>query len=359
MLLRDVLTLLATAQVVTADSSHPVHFRKVNASTARSISAYKNLTLHGDGTLVNEQGFWFSHFSVGASRNLEMLINTGSSDAILNPGVYDPSSASRDQKRDFHISYATAKPDGSGKLSASGKVYLDVVTQLGANLTVLQQGIGLIDKPKKTPTFPHDGIIGFAGERGASLREKPFILSLCATHALSACRFGLSLRTNGTGQLHYGTVATDEFAGALTTVKTARGRLWSVKGDVTVNRDRIYIGLPLVTDSGTTAIFGPSSLVRKVFQAARIKEVKTENGYEGRFNCSDAPTIGFRIGRKIFNIDPKALAFKKDGDNCTASLFGMHKKFGDRWILGQAFFQGRYIDHNAENKTMGFANLKE
>lgn len=140
MLLRDVLTLLATAQVVTADSSHPVHFRKVNASTARSISAYKNLTLHGDGTLVNEQvilpstrlgqmlersliphnqGFWFSHFSVGASRNLEMLINTGSSDAILNPGVYDPSSASRDQKRDFHISYATAKPDGSGKLSVS------------------------------------------------------------------------------------------------------------------------------------------------------------------------------------------------------------------------------------------------
>lgn len=69
--------------------------------------------------IARHQGFWFSHFTVGASKDLEILIDTGSSDAILNPGIYQPSSASQDQNRRFHISYATTNPDGSGSLSVS------------------------------------------------------------------------------------------------------------------------------------------------------------------------------------------------------------------------------------------------
>jgi pepsin A len=52
-----------------------------------------------------------------------MLIDTGSSDAILNPGVYKPSSSSQDTRRPFEISYATTNPDGSGRLTV-GSVLL-------------------------------------------------------------------------------------------------------------------------------------------------------------------------------------------------------------------------------------------
>ncbi|TQV94532.1 hypothetical protein V2A60_005572 [Cordyceps javanica] len=354
MLLKSFVTFLAATQAVTADSSHSMHFRKSRRYKAMSMPSSRDIAGRDDGSLVNEQGFWFSHFTVGASKDLEILIDTGSSDAIMNPGIYQPSPASQDQGRRFRIAYATTNPDGSGSLAASGKVYRDVVTQLGANLTVTQQVIGAIDSPSSPPTFPHDGLIGYGAPQG-SLAGNPFLFSLCDSHTLSACRFGLALRTDGTGQLHYGTVVTDEFSGELTTVKTRD--LWSVSGGITVDGKVVSDNLYLATDSGTTVIFGPTSVVSKVFKAAGIKQVTVENGIQGHYSCSNAPTIGFNLGGKNFNIDPKALAFKKDGDDCTASLLGT-TDFGNTWLVGQAFFQGRYIDHNVDDGTMGFANLK-
>ncbi|KAM3512508.1 hypothetical protein MY11210_003851 [Beauveria gryllotalpidicola] len=354
MSLRNIVAFLAAALAVAADSSHPMRFQKVDAETAKSVAAVRNHASGRDGALVNEQGFWFSHFTVGASKDLELLIDTGSSDAMLNPGVYEPSSTSKDLKRRFRISYATTNPDGSGSLSAFGKVYRDVITQLGANLVVPQQAIGAIDNPETPATFPRDGLIGYAGKGGAALGENPFFFSLCASNALSECRFGLALRTDGTGQLHYGTVVKEEFVGELTTLN--RTGYWSVKGGVTVDGNIIADNLNLATDSGTTVIFGPTSVVSKVYKAAGIKEVSTANGIEGHYSCSNSPAVGFNLGGKNFNIDPKALAFKKEGDNCTASLMGTDD-FGSMWLVGQAFFQGRYIDHNAFGKTMGFADL--
>lgn len=242
-------------------------------------------------------------------------------------------------------------------MQASGPVYHDVITQLGANLTVPQQALGAIDSPSSPPTFPHDGLIGYAGLDSAALREQPFFLSLCDSGALSACRFGLAFRTDGTGQLHYGTVATEEFSGELTAVPASG--LWSLNGGATVNGKTVVGNLDIITDSGTTVIFGPKRDVQKIFKAAGITSKNTGTTIEGHYNCAKPPTVGFNLGGKNFNIVPKALAFKQDdkGQNCTASIFGSDD-FGGSWLVGQAFFQGRYIDHNVDDKTMGFANLK-
>lgn len=230
------------------------------------------------------------------------------------------------------------------------------MTQHGANLTVAQQVIGDIDSPSSPPTFPHDGLIGYASQGGASLHDKPFMQSLCSTGALSSCRFGLALGTDGTGQLHYGTVDTTSFSGELTAVKV--DSLWSVPGGVTVNGTVVSDNQELITDSGTTVIFGPSAAVSRVFKAAGITAKRNSNGgIEGHYKCSKPPTVGFNLGGKNFNIDPEALAFKKNGDDCTASLIG-NDDFGGNWLVGQAFFQGRYIDHNLDDNTMGFADLK-
>lgn len=112
-----------------------------------------------------------------------------------------------------------------------------------------------------------------------------------------------------------------------------------------------------MTDSGTTVIFGPTSQVTNLFKKAGIQAVRTQNGITGYYKCSAPPVIGLSLGGKNFNILPEALAFAKNGDNCTASVHGSNA-FGGAWLVGQAFFQGRYIDHNVGEGTMGFADLK-
>lgn len=171
---------------------------------------------------------------------------------------------------------------------------------------------------------------------------------------MTSCRFGLAFKADKTGKLYYGTVGTELFSGALTSVQ-ARGE-WEVAGDVSVNGRTIQRGASIITDSGTTIIFGPTRQVRRVFDAAGVKYTEDSNGITGYYSCSSPPTIGFVFGGKTFNILPSALAFKKDGDNCTASVHGT-TNFGNNWLVGQAFFQGKYIDHNIDDGTMGFANL--
>lgn len=53
MSLRNVLAFLAAAQAVAADSSHPMHFRKVDAHTAKGIAAMKYSA--APAPLVDEQ----------------------------------------------------------------------------------------------------------------------------------------------------------------------------------------------------------------------------------------------------------------------------------------------------------------
>ncbi|KJK77307.1 hypothetical protein H634G_07046 [Metarhizium anisopliae BRIP 53293] len=316
------LLLLAAAHLAQADSSHALFYKVVDRETAQRIASIKGLAAAGNDT----PGFWFSHFTVGASPDLEILIDTGSSDAILNPGVYKPSPGSVNANRRFRISYATTNPDGSGTLTASGNVYQDVITQLSANLT------------------------------GSALHGSPFINSLCDQGALSTCRFGLALRPNKTGELYYGTLATDTFTEPLTTVPLTQGE-WAVQGDVTVDGTAVQHGASIITDSGTTVIFGPTHRVADVFARAGVQAVPTSTGLAGYYNCSAPPAIGFSFAGANFDILPSALAFASNGDNCTAAVHGSDA-FGDNWLVGQAFFQGRYVDHNVADGTMGFADLK-
>ncbi|QPH02360.1 hypothetical protein C2857_006569 [Epichloe festucae Fl1] len=284
-----------------------------------------------------------------------MLIDTGSSDAILNPGVYRPSSSSQDTGRPFEISYATTNPDGSGRLTASGQVYRDVISQHGADLAVNQQALGDIRKPTTPPTFPRDGLIGYAGRRRNALGASSFIRSLCDQGSLSSCRFGLALKTDWTGELYYGTVPADLFAGSLATVPI-QGE-WAVFGALTLNGKTIWADVKLITDSGTAVIFGPTEQVSHLFQKAGIEAARAQNGITGYYRCSAPPKIGFSLGGRNFNVLPEALAFAKEGDNCTASVRGSDA-FGNNWLVGQPFFQGRYIDHSIRDGTMGFADRK-
>jgi cathepsin D len=63
------------------------------------------------------KGFWFTNFTVGAAKELILLIDTGSCDVYLNPGFYEPSEHSINENDNFTITFATTNPDGSGSLT--------------------------------------------------------------------------------------------------------------------------------------------------------------------------------------------------------------------------------------------------
>jgi cathepsin D len=262
-------------------------------------------------------------------------------------------------------------------LTVSGPIYQDVIGLDQTNLTVKNQYLGEVTKPKSPPTFPHDGLIGFAGEDSSSLRESPWFHSLCSQKSLASCRFGMALGTDGTGQMTYGSVDTSAFDGALTT--TAIQGEWTVTGDIAVNGKVVQSDARIATDSGTTVIFGPIDSVRAMFKAAGITAVEnpgngnTPTTLDGYYDCSKPPQLGFGFpsagqaahsknkavsaSSSIFNVLPQVLAQKNNNGNCTAIIHGTDE-FQGMWLVGQAFFQGHYIDHNVDAGTMGFATLK-
>lgn len=138
----------------------------------------------------------------------------------------------------------------------------------------------------------------------------------------------------------------------------------------------------------------PISAVQEMFDDAGIEWVVTtddddQGRLDGFYPCDNPPVLQFgfpslktateaemqnysriSLNRTLFGMLPESLEQSRTGNNCTAIIHGYDTSASvyqagfdcysttDCWIIGQAFFQGKYIDHNTENKTMGFANLK-
>ncbi|KAG5927796.1 hypothetical protein E4U42_001765 [Claviceps africana] len=360
------LLLLAGLRVAHGDSSQPLFLRKLDENAARAVAETKGQTQDaaGYGKLNGDQGFLFAHFSVGGSQDLELLIDTGSWGLTLNPGKYKPG-ANPHKAGGFSVGSGTFDHNVVGSwprfviLQASGVEYRDVVTYNGAvpPIAVRQQAVGSMTKPNKA-LYPHDGVIGFAGPYPNDPKtDATFISNLCKQGALMSCRFGIALRTDQTGQLYYGAIAVDILATDIVIVPTRGSWYISRLTSLTVNGKTIQADIDVSVDSGTSVIYGPLEKVNDLFNAAGVQVVRSASGITGYYDCRSPPKIGFALSGTTFEIAPEALALAKDGNNCTASVKGTNA-FGPWWILGQPFFQGRYIDHDVTGHKIGFANLK-
>ncbi|EED19138.1 hypothetical protein TSTA_024610 [Talaromyces stipitatus ATCC 10500] len=242
------------------------------------------------------------------------------------------------------------------------------------------------------PAFPHDGLMGFFVP-GSSFGESTnnWFTNLCSQpHALDECRFGLALElfTNNMnkhdGALYLGGAEHSRFLGELSvTEKHER----FVFGDVIFDNQTIHSNAEIMVDSGTTVIWGPIKYVQELFDKAGMQSVLRQSNntgslvrtLDGFYSCDHPPSFGFQFPSlanattarlrkstvvshqsRVFQIYYSALAenSSEDGGNCRASIHGTDS-FGDSWIVGQRFFRGRYIDHNVEENTMGFADLQE
>lgn len=82
-----------------------------------NVSIAPNIEAHKARRLLLSKRFWFANFSVGASKSLTFLLDTGSADLLLSPGSYNPGPNSQDLHRAVNLSFATTNSDGSGHIT--------------------------------------------------------------------------------------------------------------------------------------------------------------------------------------------------------------------------------------------------
>ena len=59
-------------------------------------------------------------------------------------------------------------------------------------------------------------------------------------------------------------------------------------------------------------------------------------------------------------VDPESNVLNRtaDGRVCTANVLGTSTLDAPQWLIGQTWFQGRYVQHNLDAKTIAFADQK-
>lgn len=215
--------------------------------------------------------------------------------------------------------------------------------------------------------FPHDGLVGFSGTSasGTQIGGTPFFQSLCNAGAVSACRFGLAYGTSGRGQQILGALDSTLYSGSLTSVRYSQQ--WAVTGNTAVSGTTLQSGQSFIMDSGTANIVAPQKAAKALFAKLGIQAVEQNlpgcaQVLFGYYKCDAPPTVGFSFGDgKVYNIEPSAFKQADNGNNnCTAIITGLdfEGQGTSDWIVGQAFFQGKYVDHNSDAGTMSFGTLK-
>ncbi|OBT86051.1 hypothetical protein VE02_05528 [Pseudogymnoascus sp. 03VT05] len=333
-----------------------------------------------------EAGFWYADFTVGGASNLSLLIDTGSGDIVVNPGIYVPGKTSGNLNTSFENTYGTRSKDGTGSATVStsiqpwsdaddktrkivGDLYSDEVTFGGLKATQI------VGSANGTSPLEKSGIAVFSGQRfnqfPASSNATPFFQSLCDQKKVSQCRFGLALSDDGTGTQILVELDTSLYSGDLIVAPIIKN--WVLFGDPVVAGEVQERDMLIELDSGTATIVGPILAVSVIFNATGIQGVLRSTSED------KPPTVGFNFPSKTnaslaekntltaiskksstFNIPLNAWAAVDNGNNnCTAVLSGQnYEAHPGLWVIGQPFFQGLYIDHNLENGTVGFAPLK-
>jgi cathepsin D len=113
-----------------------------------------------------------------------------------------------------------------------------------------------VAEPVSPPSFPNDGLIGFAGPYQSALNSTSWFQQLCDHDLLAECRFGIAFKTDNTGVQYFGEVATDRFDGPLSVAPVVPNTEWGSWVDIAYDGKVIEEDAMMISDSGTTIIFG-------------------------------------------------------------------------------------------------------
>jgi pepsin A len=116
--------------------------------------------------------------------------------------------------------------------------------------------LGAVADPVTPPTFPNDGLVGLSGIYQTAVNSSSWFQHLCDEDELDQCRFGIAYQTDLTGVQYFGYVDEERFEGPLSVGPVAPGFEWSTFVDLAYNDKVILKDQWIITDSGTTVMFG-------------------------------------------------------------------------------------------------------
>ncbi|KAI0694758.1 acid protease [Earliella scabrosa] len=322
-----------------------------------------------------EKGFWQTDLTVG-TQTFSLIVDTGSFAVIIEEGKYQPNPTSVQTNQGEFIQFNGGNEDGTGMPTEVFFFVKDTVDFGGATLEEFLVGNVTFGDP-----LPGDGIIGFSPPASmitdpndpTFLAGQSLAQAICDQEGISPCEFGLAFKTDGTGSLIFGALDESQITGELTALKTIPVDAWIAVNDteadsalLVVNDEPITHVVPIF-DNGTPNIVGPVNIVRDLLRSLgyNLNERTDSDNITtvlGTYDCARAPArfgFSFPPNTEVHYVDEGANVLNRtaDGTVCTANVLGTSTVLAPEWLIGQTWFQGRYVQHNLDASTIAFADL--
>lgn len=175
--------------------------------------------------------------------------------------------------------------------------------------------------------------------------------------------FYLGANNGEEGELGFGVIDRSRFEGDLVWAPLAAESYWLVDlNKVDLGNDHeVATHQHGIIDSGTSLIAGPVEEVRKIAHSLGANALPM-NRNQYTISCKKihtAPSLGFTIAGKRFDVDPEHYIMKLGGNRllpCLLGIMGMDTgKETPQWILGDVFMRKYYTVFDYGNERVGFA----
>ncbi|OAA78346.1 Peptidase A1 [Akanthomyces lecanii RCEF 1005] len=338
-----------------------------HGALARRKNAYAVTTATtpttSDAAGINQDGTDYSYFiqvglgSKGAK--VYMLVDTGAgsswvmgsdctSDACAKHDTFGSSQSDSltISDKDFSVAY------GSGKVK--GKLATDTISVAGMSM---KYQFGLASTTSDDfKDFAFDGILGLSMGSGASAN---FLSTLGSSGAVKSTVFGVALSRaadGGTsGEIKFGGTNSAKYTGDITYTSVAsKSGDWAINlDDMSFNGKKAGVGGKLAyIDTGTTYIFGPSSITDKLH--AVIDGASKQGSYYS-VPCDSTTPITITFSGVDYHIPAKDWIAPKDSSgNCFSNIYGQ-EVVKDSWLMGATFLKNVYAVFDKDGSRIGFA----
>ncbi|KND92842.1 Aspartic-type endopeptidase ctsD [Tolypocladium ophioglossoides CBS 100239] len=317
-------------------------------------------------TGIDQDGTDYSYFvkvQFGSKgKPMYMLVDTGAGSswvmsssctekACLVHNTFGPSDSNTFEanSKTFSISY------GSG--TVGGELAADTITVAGVSF---KYQFGLASQTSEDfAHFAFDGILGLSMSQGAN---DNFLKTMAEAHKLDKNVFciALSRASDGanTGEIKFGSTNPDKYTGDITyTPVSAKDGDWAIPIDeIAYDGKKAQVGgVKSYIDTGTTFIFGPEDMVKKVHSV--IPGSESSDGMTYTVPCDSTKPLTLTFSGVDFKISPQDWISPKDASGkCSSNIYG-HEVVRGSWLLGDTFLKNVYTIFDKDQNRIGFANL--
>lgn len=247
---------------------------------------------------------------------------------------------------------------------------MDTVSLAGLNVTN-QSFAEVIEYNEAYTSAPYDGLLGLGLSQNVFYNDSSIFANMVTQTLINSAVFGLyyiknSSDATNSGGLIIGGRNESLYLGELTYVSSTSSDTWQfvVKHVVLVNSPK----MPPLCPSGCKSMLNSGSR----FISTNHRTMDTLHRYLGaivfaddytyQFNCSNLhqlETVYVSIGGALFRIPWQSyvdvVKDSKGKTACVSTFVGLDDVAGYNWYFGEAFFASMYVEFDADNQRIGFA----